>query len=191
LRRRLGIPEGRRIVVFVGLLNRYQGVDLLLEAIPAVVRAVPDSHFLIMGFPNVEHYRGRAQSLGVEGHVTFTGRIDYGQLPQYLALGEVAVAPKIAVTEADGKIYNYMAMGLPVVAFERAVSRQILGHLGVYAALGDTSQLAERLVELLIDKARAGKVGAALRQKAVNECSWRAVSRRISDVYGSLRHDRT
>jgi len=189
LRRRLGIPEGRRIVVFVGLLNRYQGVDLLLEAIPAVVRAVPDSHFLIMGFPNVEHYRTMAQSLDVGRQVTLTGRIDYAQLPQYLALGEVAVAPKIAVTEADGKIYNYMAMGLPVVAFERLVSRQILGNLGVYAPLGDAEGLARAILHVLADGNLRGRLSRELRRKAVADYSWLAVARRISDVYRALTEE--
>jgi glycosyltransferase involved in cell wall biosynthesis len=189
LRRRLAIPEGRRIVVFVGLLNRYQGVDHLLEAIPAVVRAVPDSHFLIMGFPNVEHYRTMAQSLGVEGQVTFTGRADYAQLPNYLALGEIAMAPKIAVTEADGKIYNYMAMGLPVVAFERSVSRQILGDLGVYAPLGDAAGLARAVVHVLADGNLRGRLSRQLRRKAVADYSWLAVAQRISAVYGYLTEE--
>ena len=125
------VPPGRRTVVYLGLLTPYQGVDHLLRAIPQVLARVPQAHFLVGGYPNEEHYRQMAHELGIAEQVSFPGRIDYDQAARYLALGEVAVGPKLSETESNGKLYNYMACALPTVAFDTPASREILGDLGV------------------------------------------------------------
>ena len=56
--------------------------------------------------------------------MTFTGKILYEDAPRYLALGDIATAPKISATEGSGKILNYMALGLPTVAFTMPVSQE-------------------------------------------------------------------
>ena len=53
-----------KVVIFVGVLTTYQGIDILLEAIPLVVREFPKVKFLIIGYPNEEAYRQKARSLG-------------------------------------------------------------------------------------------------------------------------------
>ena len=146
-RAELGIPQDRQLVVYLGLLADYQGIPQLLEA-AARLRAqdVPVS-FLIMGFPAVENYRERAYNLGLTPQdVVFTGKIPYEQAPDYLALGDLSIAPKISVTEGSGKILNYMAPSLPVVAYDTKVSREYLGDLGTYASpLGDVEALEQAL----------------------------------------------
>src|SRR5262249_24328379 len=101
LRRTLGL-EGKRVVVFLGVLTPYQGVDDLVAAWPAVVAAAPDAHLLLMGYPNEGRYREVVAGAGLTGSVTVTGRIDYHEAPRYLALGDVAVSPKRSATEANG-----------------------------------------------------------------------------------------
>src|SRR4029453_352735 len=124
---------GKRVVVYLGVLTKYQGVDDLLDAWPAGMAAVPDPHLLRMGHPNGERYRAGAEAATPSGSVTLTGRIEYGETPQYLALGDVAVSAKHVSTEANGKLLNYMAMGLPSIAYDGPVSRDLLGEAGVFA----------------------------------------------------------
>ena len=120
LRQSLGVPDDSRVVVYLGLLAPYQGTDLLLEAASIIVNewGRRDVHFLVMGFPGVDTYRSQAGALGLNGYVSFPGRIPYADAPRFLAVGDVAVAPKLSLTEGAGKIGNYMAMGLPVVTFD-------------------------------------------------------------------------
>ena len=129
----LGIAAERRVIVYLGLLADYQGTDALLQAAAHLVQQRGDVHFLIMGFPAVDEYQQKAMQLGVDDHVTFTGKIPYRQAREFLAVGDIAVAPKLSATEGSGKILNYMAMGLPTVAFDMPVSREYLGDLGIYA----------------------------------------------------------
>ncbi|MEI6778139.1 MAG: glycosyltransferase family 4 protein [Chloroflexales bacterium] len=179
----LGIPAGRRIVAYIGLLAPYQGTNVLIEAAQILIRRHPDVHFLIMGHPDPHSYRAYAASLGIDDHVTLPGRIIYRDLHSYLALGDVAVAPKMSLTEGNGKISNYMAMGLPVVAFETPVSREILGTSGIYAHLGSVEDLAEKLELALEDRALATRIGAEGRARAVAELSWELSARKIEAIY--------
>lgn len=183
LKQELGIPADRQVVVYLGLLAPYQGTHVLLEAAQLMLKQNPKLHFLVMGYPGVDSYRELANYMGLEGHVTFPGRIPYEDAPRYLALGDVAVSPKMSLTEGAGKISNYMAMGLPVVASDIPVSREILGSLGLYAEPGNAGVLAEQLQEILGDEARRLRLSKQLRAKAASEMSWEGARRQLEQVY--------
>ena len=203
----LGIPPDRKIVVYLGLLADYQGIDVLLHAVVQLLRQRDDVHFLIMGFPHVEHYQQMAHDLGVAAHTTFTGKIPYHQARDFLALGDVAVAPKLSATEGSGKILNYMAMGLPTIAFDTPVSREYLGDEGIYAVPGDPLSLAQALSYGLSDAgnchpdpelaegaeghtpARAAR-RSTLRRIAVESYSWDHAAETILQAYASVCHRR-
>jgi glycosyltransferase involved in cell wall biosynthesis len=187
LRRKLGIPAGRKLVVYLGLLAEYQGSGLLLQAAQAMVARHPDLHFLLMGFPGQERYRRMAVELGINAHVTLPGRIAYDMAPLYLSLGDVAVSPKVSETEGNGKLLNYMAVGLPTVTFDTPVSHEILGDMGVYARTGDPHDLADKLETLLyVDGEAAEELGHQLRRRAVEKFSWHEAGLRLLSIYESL-----
>jgi glycosyltransferase involved in cell wall biosynthesis len=186
----LGIPPDRKLVVYLGLLADYQGTDALLQAAAHLLQQRDDVHFLIMGFPAVVQYQQMAHQLGVAGHTAFTGKIPYQEARDYLALGDVAVAPKLSATEGSGKILNYMAMGLPTVAFDTPVSREYLGDEGIYATPGDAVALAQALLNALDDASGAHR-GRKLRRTALESFSWEHAAQTILRAYGSVCHGRS
>ncbi len=181
-----GIPPRRRVVVYLGLLADYQGVGLLLEAAAQVIRRGTNAHFIVMGYPGIEKYAQRARELGIERRVSFPGRIPYQDAPRWLSLGDVAVAPKMSATEGNGKILNYMAAGLPVVAFDNPVSREYLDEAGVYAPSGDVNGLASALDELLRHPQRGEALGRKLHTRAMEKFAWDHSARKIEQVYEAL-----
>jgi len=183
LKKKLSLPLNKKIVVYLGLLNRYQGIDCLLEAISHLVKKNKDVHFLVMGYPDVEKYKKIAVERDIDCNITFTGRINYKEAPHYLSLGDVAVSPKISKTESNGKLYNYMAMGLPTVVFDTPVNREILGDLGIYAELANPISLAEKLEMVLLDENLANNLGKKLRERAVNVYSWEIAGEKLMNVY--------
>jgi len=189
LRRRLRL-EGKRVVVFLGVLTPYQGVDDLLAAWPAVVGAAPDAHLLLMGYPNEARYRAAVAARGLAGSVTVTGRIDYREAPRHLALGDLAVSPKRSATEANGKLLNYMATGLPTIAYDGPVAREVLGEAGVLVPQGDVPGLARACAALLADAGERKRRGEALRERAVTEFGWPALAGRLVDVYRACLAER-
>jgi glycosyltransferase involved in cell wall biosynthesis len=186
LLRQLGIPPGKRIVVYIGLLAPHQGTHVLIEAARTLAGKLPDLHFLIMGHPDPAAYRAYAESLGVAECVTLPGRILYRDLHSYLALGDVAVAPKMSRTEGNGKVSNYMAMGLPVVAFDTPVNREFLGEAGIYAEYGSAQDLAAKLKCALDEPEWAARLGMLGRERAVRDLSWERAAHQIDAIYAAL-----
>jgi glycosyltransferase involved in cell wall biosynthesis len=183
LRQRLGIPDGVEVVGYLGLLAEYQGVGHLLYAARRIVERRPRTHFLIMGYPGLERYRRQAHDLQILDKVTFTGRIPFEQAPLHLALADVAVSPKLSESEANGKLLNYMALGLPTVAYDTPVARELLAGLGVYAAPGDVAQLADAITALLDDPVRRAELAPKLHERVRCYFSWDAAAARLVEIY--------
>ena len=185
-RRALILPPERPIAVFLGVLNHYQGIDLLLEVIRILKERGTAPHFLVMGFPE-KRYLNKAAAAGVADMVTFTGRIDYEKAAFFLCAGNIAISPKISLTEANGKLFNYMACGLPTVVFDNPVNREILGDSGVYARQGDPADFAVRIEELLHDRMRMNELAKAVREIAVRNHSWHARGEQLVEIYREMK----
>jgi glycosyltransferase involved in cell wall biosynthesis len=138
-----------------------------------------------MGFPE-ERYRKLAADRELDELITFTGRIDYRTAAYYLSAGDLAVSPKISLTEANGKLFNYMACGLPCLVFDTPVNREILGDVGVYARFGDPTDFADRIEALLADPAGLERLGTLARDRAVQEHSWKARGVQLMDIYRNI-----
>lgn len=186
LRRRLEIPPDRIIVTYLGLLTDYQGIPHLIKAASRLKLAGKHVHFLIMGYPNVQHYVTLARQANVDDCITFTGKIEYRDAPYYLSLGDISVAPKISATEGSGKLLNYMALAQPVVAFDTPVHREYLGDLGVYVPPGDVTALSEAIELLVHDRKRRDLIGRQLRLRAKKQYSWRRAGEEIESLYWQL-----
>lgn len=182
----LGIPAERPVIVYLGLLADYQGIEHLLEAAQQILQRRADVHFVIMGYPGADRYYQRAREMGIAARVEFPGRIPYEEIAQWLAVGDIAVAPKLSQSEGNGKILNYMASGLPVVAFDNPVSRDYLGDDGVYAPPGDAASFARGIAQLLENRVEAKARGKRLRARAIEKFSWDASARKIEAAYNTL-----
>jgi len=183
----LGIPLDRPVVAYLGLLADYQGTPQLIQAAQILKQRGVDVHFLIMGFPSISHYRQMARDLDVADRITFTGKVIYEDAPAHLALGDLAVAPKLSATEGCGKILNYMAMGLPTVTFDTPVSREYLGSLGVYARrAGEPVALADGIASLSNDPQWRTELGPKLRARVARHFSWERAGRRLLTIYRTV-----
>lgn len=190
LRHTWNVPAGRKVVVYLGLLAAYQGIPELLQAAKLVLAVRDDVHFVIAGYPNIELFRSMARDMGILDHVEFPGRIRYQDAPRLLAIGDIAVSPKLSKTEGAGKLLNYMSMGLPTVAFDTPVSHEYLGEYGVYAISGDSSSFAQGILGLFADPEHCAQLGSALRRRAEKAYSWEYAGRLIQNTYAALSHPR-
>ena len=181
----LGIPEDIPVVAYLGILSRYQGTDLLLDCIEILQTRGLRVHFLIMGFPS-EQYRTAAAARGLYDMLQFTGKVDYSEAALMLSAADIAVTPKLSPTEANGKIYNYMACGLPVVSFETEVNREALGETGVYAKYGEAQDLATKIAALVFDNESRAVYSERVRDKALREHSWHSRGMLLSEIYQSM-----
>lgn len=185
IREALGISPSAFVVTYLGILSRYQGTDLLLDCIEQLKRDGIKVIFLIMGFPE-EQYRSEARARGLSEMIHFTGKVDYKEAPLLLSAADIAVTPKLSLTEANGKIFNYMACGLPVVAFDTPVNREVLGNTGIYARYGDAGDMAAKIADLYAVSETRSFFSKQVRSKAVREHSWNSRGKQLFEVYRSI-----
>ena len=176
----LNLTEGYRRIIFMGYLAEHQGIYLLLDAFRILLETKKKVFLIIIGYPVSKILLNHIANLGIADHIRLLGQIDYFEVHSYLALGEIAIAPKISTTEGDGKIYNYMAMGIPVVTFEREVSREILENAGIYCPEMDSNSLAKTILDALVDTGDRGRMG---RELSLQKLSWDRVGSKILSAY--------
>jgi glycosyltransferase involved in cell wall biosynthesis len=180
-RTRLKLPLEAPVVVYTGGLLAWKGVDVLLEA----ATRLPDVYFVIAGGmeADVQRLRGRA---GGQANVRIDGFQPPETVPWYLAAGDLAVVPNRATPAISArytsplKVFEAMAVGIPLVASDLPALREILHH-GQDAWLvppEDPQALAQGIETLLADPTLARRLGAALRSRAA-EHSWDARAQRL------------
>jgi glycosyltransferase involved in cell wall biosynthesis len=183
LRAQYDIPADAKVVVYLGILQDYQGIPHLIRAAKLVLEQEPNTYFLLMGFPNQARYAGLARSIGVGDRVRLPGMVPRELNVSRLALGDIGAGPKLSATEGAGKLLCYMAMGLPVVAFDTPVSREYLGDLGMCAPPGSIDGLAQNILALLRDPQEARRRGQLLRERALERYTWEQSGRQIAEIY--------
>ena len=112
----------KKVIVSVGRLVHRKGQDTLVEALPKILREIPDAHLLFVGEgPRRDFMQKRAEKLGVTAHITFIGRIQYQDLPQYICAGDIFAMPsrsRLAGLEVEGLGIVYLeasACGIAVI----------------------------------------------------------------------------
>lgn len=88
--------------------------------------------------------------------------------------------------EANGKVYNYMAAGLPTVCFDTSINREILSDAGIYADFGNRDSIASAMVNILSDPERLARLKVSVRKRAVEELSWRKAGENMLAIYKDI-----
>jgi len=120
--------RGKRLVVYAGTLEPYQGIDILVKAFSYVKRRQSDAMLLIVGGTEdqVAHYCALARSLDIEKGCVFTGRVPQSTAKHYTRLASVLVSPRSEGTNTPLKIYEQLASGIPLVATRIYSHTQVL-----------------------------------------------------------------
>ena len=190
LRNELGLSE-KKVIVSVGRLVHRKGQDVLIEAMPAIIKDVPDAHLLMIGEgPYRGYLENRVKALGIQESVTFIGRIQYVDLPMYLCVGDLFVMPsrsRLAGLEVEGLGIVYLeasACGLPVIAGDSggAPDAVLEGQTGLVVDGTQNSEVASAVVELLLDPERSQAMGIRGREWIIQEWRWEIWSARFAEL---------
>lgn len=182
----LGVPLGKKVIIYTGSLLPGKGVDLLLEGMRMILQSGTDLVFLIVGYPKewVEQFVAKHR---LQDKVILPGEVAYDLLAEWLATADLAVDPKVAGSgEASGKILHYMASGLGVVCFPTPNNRNFLGELGFYADAETAEALVRAIEAALADDAERERIGAAGRERVKDGFSLFTVGRRLKSIYEEL-----
>jgi glycosyltransferase involved in cell wall biosynthesis/peptidoglycan/xylan/chitin deacetylase (PgdA/CDA1 family) len=193
---RASLKEGRaHLVVYVGIMEPQDGVDLLLDSIDHLVneKGRRDTLFALIGWgTEVPRLRARAAERGLEPWVRFTGPLYGDDLWAYLATADVAVAPDPFNELNDKlsmiKIFEYLAFGLPVVLYDLAEGRRSAGDAALYARNNDAVDFARRMEQLLESAALRREMGARGRSRTLAGLNWDAEKVKLLAAYEAALH---
>jgi glycosyltransferase involved in cell wall biosynthesis len=184
LRRSLGVT-GRRVLVYTGNLEGYQGIDLLLEAIPLVLREHSDATFVIVGGApeEVTALRRRVTEAGIARSVRLPGRCAPELIPQYLGLADALLSPRTKGQNTPLKIYTYMYSGRPTVATDLPTHTQVLDASRAVLVPPTPEGFARGIVTVLDDPEYGGRLARAAREVVQREYSFDAFRSKLNQAY--------
>ncbi len=186
LRRQLGLPADRKIILYTGSLLPGKGVQALLDAMEILCARREDLFFVLVGYP-VEGVAPFLETRHLSDRVRLTGRVAYDELAAWLGTGDVAIEPKAEESgEASGKLLHYMAAGLPVACFATANNRKFLGELGYYGEEVSAEALARAVEHALADPGQARRRGEQGRTVIGRDYSMAGAGRKLLALYRRL-----
>jgi glycosyltransferase involved in cell wall biosynthesis len=197
LRRTTAEPSLRRdkrhLVAYLGVMGPQDGVELVLEMADHVVHQLGrrDIGFTLIGSGDCfADLVALSQRLDLSEFVTFTGRIPDAEVAAILSSADLGVSPdpKNPLNDVStmNKTMEYMAFGLPVVAFDLRETRFSAGDAAVYATPNDVCELATLAVDLIDDEPRRLEMGMVGRARVEQELAWDHQAPLYVEVYESL-----
>lgn len=119
---------GKKVVLYAGTFEHYQGLDLLLESTKLVAAKRSNILFLLVGgnAKLTQYYRDLSEKLGVASHVHFVEKIPAAEVRDYFQIADVLVSPRKSGTNTPLKIYSYLRSGKPIVATNLVTHTQVL-----------------------------------------------------------------
>ena len=155
-------PDGRPVVLYTGTLERYQGLEELVEAMadPAVRAAKPRLVIVGGSQKQVEALRSRAEARGLSGSAIFTGTIPPRQVPSALGAADILVSPRSSGTNTPLKLFAYLKSGRPVLATRIASHTQVIDERTALLVDPGPKKLACGLAQLLGDEALRHRLSA-------------------------------
>jgi PEP-CTERM/exosortase A-associated glycosyltransferase len=192
LKARLGLT-GATVVGFIGSFYAYEGLDLLLDALPVLLKQRADLRVLLVGGgPQEAALKAQALRLGVADKVVFTGRVPHAEVQHYYDLVDVLAYPRhsMRLTElvTPLKPLEAMAQGRLLVASDVGGHRELIRHgeTGLLFQAGSSDALARAVLELLSRRDDWPAMRAAGREFVEGERNWRVSAAHYRPVFASL-----
>jgi len=157
-----------KMLMYVGNLEFYQGMDLLLDSL-AGMKDFPEWYLVVIGGKekDIQHCRDKAKQDGLEKQVSFLGLRPISLLQYYLEQADILISPRIKGVNTPLKIYSYMLAGKPVIATAIQSHTQVLDETCACLVEPEPARWAEAIRSLLTDVARAKNLGKEAKKRAL------------------------
>lgn len=175
-------------LMYVGNLEGYQGIGLMLDAFAQVAREHDDAVLLIVGgsAEHIEQYKARAGRLCEDGRVVFVGPVPIDSLGVVLSHADILISPRTQGNNTPMKVYSYLQSGKPVLATRLATHTQVMGDGVSVLVEPDAGAMAAGMSRLIGSGELREAIGTAGRAYVEREFSERRFRERLRDFYGTL-----
>jgi PEP-CTERM/exosortase A-associated glycosyltransferase len=181
------------VLGFLGSFYAYEGLDLLIDAMPTVLACNPKARLLLVGGgPQEIALKAQVEALNLKEKVIFTGRVPHADVGKYYSLVDLLVYPRKSMRlthlVTPLKPLEAMAQGKAVIASDVGGHKELISdnETGFLFSAGDSQELAQRLVELLADKNKLNSVVHAGRAYVEDVRNWQNSVRNYLPIYDAL-----
>ena len=176
------------IAMYVGNLERYQGIDLLLAGFQHTLQKVPRASLVIVGGrpDDIARYRAVADGLGILPRVHFLGPRPVSLLPELLRQADVLVSPRLKGLNTPMKIYSYLDSGTAVLATRLRTHTQVLDDRTAYLVEPSPEPLGLGLATLLGDEGLRQRLAAQAKEYVQEEFTPEAARRKLGLFYDGM-----
>jgi len=187
-REQLGIKT-KRVILFVGRLAPIKGVELLLNAMPMVIRKIPNVMLIIVGGDvyggEINYYYNKVLKMGISKHVMFVGEIPRYEIPMFLAISDAFVYPSMEIGLGFACL-EALSSGVPVIT-----TKYVLGSRNIGEIIDELNvkNLADSIIKILSDSEYADKLGKIGRAYVLQNHTWDKVIKSYVDLYRKVVHD--
>jgi glycosyltransferase involved in cell wall biosynthesis len=180
--------EGAPVALYVGNLERYQGIDLLLEGFRHTLAQMEQARLVIVGGQkdDIERYGRRASALGIGEAVHFMGPKPVSELGDLLREADVLVSPRLKGTNTPMKIYSYLDSGTAVLATRLRTHTQVLDERTAYLVDPEPVAFGTGLARLLQDDSLREGLAARAKDHVRREFTPEAAARKLADFYSTI-----
>jgi len=185
---------GEFVVSYVGTLGgKHRGLETVVRAMAAVLREAPGAHLLVVGPGRAyrQTLEDCARELGIADRVTFTGWVDFEAVPRYIAASDICLVPHAATphteTTVPHKLFQYMALGKPVVVTDVAPLKRVVEETecGIVVPAGDVTGMAEALLSVYDNPDTAAEMGDHGRRAVHDRYNWVTEGEKLAALYDS------
>jgi PEP-CTERM/exosortase A-associated glycosyltransferase len=190
--------RGKQVIAYVGTFQPYEGLELLVRALPAILARVPNAHLLIVGGSVGENtaietgLEALIKRLSLSHCVTLTGRVPHAMVTSAYAIADLVVYPRLltrtTALTTPLKPLEAMSMARAVVVSDVPGMRELVrdGETGVTCPAGDAEALARVCVRLLEQPALRDALGWQARAWTIRHREWPTLVARYHDIYAPL-----
>lgn len=185
LRTTFGIK--RTMLMYVGNLEPYQGIDLLIESFAIARRTVEADLVVIGGDPaSLARYRQKCVEYNIADRVHFAGPRPVEHLGAYLEQADILVSPRIKGTNTPMKVYSYLDSGKALLATRLATHTQVITPDVAMLAEPNPEAFAEQMCLLIADEALRERLGVAGRELIARNYTPAVFTERLNELYDWL-----
>ena len=181
----------RPVVLYVGGLVPNRGLDLAIRALPAIAAQVRGAELVIVG-DGTERAALEALAESIGAPVRFAGWVDPTEIPSWIHGSSVCIHPMRRTRQTDlalsHKLFQYMLAERPVVVTDCPAMARVVrdAECGIVVAGGDQAAFSDAVAGLLLDPARAARLGAAGRRAVLDRYHWERGVQPLVVAYAAL-----
>lgn len=163
-------------IIYVGTLDQHKRVDMLIKGFSIVRRLFPELKLVIVGEgPDQQMLKDLTRESGQDKSIVFFGRVEHSEIPKLLEGADIAIHPYANDYMSPLKIFEYMAMELPVIGPSTSAVREVFSdEKNIILTSGSVEDIAQKIERLVVDEELRNRISESGHNLVATRFTWDA-----------------